>query len=243
MRNFINILEEGLSPSARQHIAFMVSQGHHEGFNPYWKLNADPNILSDRLAMQHIADLIIGGETLGHQPTWDLKTVGGDTDEAAPEPEVDETAFVPTDAFAAPLDEDDKEVAPKHRVVAVHQKEGHGNGWWECPDEHAELFVVEDDEGNPLESYHDRNSAEAHAHHLNTGEQVLDEIDEVPTDGAVAAPEDMAVPTMYADDPDHVVEVAAMHERGHAQDEAFREMALRGIQLTPEQERQAGRTA
>lgn len=246
MRKFINLLE-GLAPSTAHHIAFMVGDGHHEGFAPYWKLNADPKILADPLAMRHIADLIVGGESSGHQPSWELKVVTGDD---APQEDIRNTTHshvTPVDGGAV-IDEEDidpTDNTAKHKVVSVHQREGEGQGWYECHHDDAELFVVEDEHGEPVESYNDHNSAEAHCHHLNNGSQMLDEIDVDPTDDA-----DMALnnphmldlsPTLYSDAADHEVEVAAIHERGHEQDEAFRELDNRGITLTPHQRTMAGR--
>lgn len=225
MRKFIEIMESISSTSLVEQIAAAVRQGEHEGFSPYWKLQADERLLNDEAAMMHISELISAGFTSGHHPSWDLVTVEG-------EPKIDPVSPISAEPHAAIVDEeaedifsDAPEMIQKHNVVPVHQREGEGQGWWECPDEHAECFVVEDDEGNPIESHPDRNSAEAHAHGLNNP-VMLDE------EGAA---------TMYENEPDYKVEVAAMHERGHAQDEAFLELDRRNITLTDTQLTQAGR--
>jgi hypothetical protein len=271
MRKFITIMESITDESLVDHIAGMVRQGYHEGYGPYWKLNADPRLLEDEAAMMHISELISAGFTSGHHPTWDLKVVEK-AEDAPADPHAD--AHVPEAVPAAPVpaehhivDEEIVDETPKakHRVVPVHQKMGAGAGWWECPDEHAELFVVEDDEGEPLESYDDRNSADAHCHHLNTGEgmvtgeQILDEIDTDPTDNGDIPPEhpDMVMGrniqsyldaqhenkprNSFSDQDDYAIEVAAIHERGLLQDEAFAELEHRGIALTPHQMGMAGR--
>lgn len=264
MRKFIDIMENIQSESLVEHIADMVRQGYHEGYGPYWKLNADPRILEDEAAMHHIGELISAGFTSGHHPTWDLKviepeepiTADGESayeveDRMAKKhPELDESDDIPYDApemeagraIQAHLD---GEHAAKHKVVAVHQKNGEGQGWYECSDEEAELFVVEDENGEPVESYPDRNSAEAHAHTLDASAEILDEVDEDPTDGpSIEELEQVAAevePSLYSDEPDYKVEIAAIHERGHKQDEAFRELASRGIELTDDQLRMAGR--
>lgn len=248
MRKFINIMEAITSESLVDHIAMMVGEGHHEGFSPYWKLHADERLLDDHAAMLHISELISAGFTSGHHPTWDLKVVEHDAgirnagySHMTP---MDDHPVVNSAAGEKALanrihglDEDDESPADlaspatvlahglkTHGVVAVHQREGEGNGWFECPDEHAETFVVEDHEGNPVDSWPDRNSAEAHAHSLNN--PILDEDTEE---------------TMFMSDPDHKVEVAAIHERGHVQDEAFKELAHRGIRLNDHQLKLADR--
>lgn len=72
MRNFMNIVEGAADtdlPSIR------IRQGETEGFNPYWKLVADPRVLSDEAAMMLIADFIDAGIHSGVYPTWELITV------------------------------------------------------------------------------------------------------------------------------------------------------------------------
>ncbi len=275
MRKFIDLMESIGDDSLVDHISTMVRQGYHEGYGPYWKLNADPRLLEDEAAMHHIADLIAAGFTSGHHPTWDL-TVIEKTDDTHPAITADgEDVGEVEDRMAKKHPELDEEIVdeeivdeapkPKHKVVAVNQKMGAGAGWWECPDEEAELFVVEDDMGEPVESYSDRNAAEAHAHHLNgdetpdEGEQLLTDEDTDPTDNGdipydhpdmvagraiqdhLDAEHMASADTMYASAPDHEVEVAAIFKRGHEQDEAMRELAVRGIHLTPDQSAMAGR--
>jgi hypothetical protein len=268
MRKFITIMESIGDESIVDHIAGMVRQGYHEGYGPYWKLVADPRLLEDEAAMLHISELIAAGFTSGHHPSWDLKVIEKAEDQpespsiTADGEDVGEVEDRMAKKHPEVVDEEIVDETPKakHRVVPVHQKNGAGAGWWECPDEHAELFVVEDDAGEPVDggTYHDRNSADAHCHHLNTdeavtGDQMLDEIDVDPTDGAdldahaaAAMADNLAAggnsePTMFADKADHEVEVAAVYERGHAQDEAFRELEARGIQLTDHQMSLSGR--
>ncbi len=256
MRKFIDIMETIQSESLVEHIAEMVRQGYHEGYGPYWKLNADPRILEDEAAMHHISELISAGFTSGHHPAWDLKVIEGEEPITADgenayevedrmakkHPELDEEESA---ALEVPADVHlDANLTGKHKVVAVHQKHGEGQGWYECSDDEAELFVVEDENGEPVESYPDRNSAEAHAHTLDTSAEVLDEVDLDPTDGPSIEELEHVVdaePSIYSDDPDYKVEIAAIHERGHKQDEAFRELEARGISLTDDQLRLAGR--
>jgi hypothetical protein len=246
MRHFITIMEAIKDDSLHTTIINAVRAGEHEGFAPYWKLNADPRVLEDESAMFHIAELIAAGFDSGHQPDWSLKTIEPAT---APSPDnVPPTGNIFTDHPAmgfkgvshAMVDEEeitdadididhqmvaadiDAELTP-HTVVGVAENDGPGNGWHEVSDEAATRFVVVDAEDAILDYYPDRNTAEAHAHGLNHGKLLDEEID-----------------NGMDDLPNYAVIIQAIHERGEQQQRALAELDARGLWLNDQQKAQAG---
>ena len=106
----IKLIESICESHACVEIASKIASGDHEGFNPYWKLVADPRILSDHDALGHIATLVSDGYTSGAHPTWELKMA--------------DSTVMGTDSYKTshsdfPIDEDIIDVYHDHMVVPV----------------------------------------------------------------------------------------------------------------------------
>lgn len=154
-RKYINLIESHIDELLTHTISDCVANGEHEGFKPYWKLLADERVLSDHDAMTHIAGLISDGYRSGAHPHWELKVVEAEESlEAQMEGELE-------------LEEETIDVVHAHMVVPVAETHGEGQGWYEVTDAQATMWVVEDEHGNPVESFDTRAAAEAHSASMN----------------------------------------------------------------------------
>ncbi len=168
-RKYINLIESHIDELLTHTISDCVANGEHEGFKPYWKLLADERVLSDHDAMTHIAGLISDGYRSGAHPHWELKVVEPEESlEAQMEGEIE-------------LQEETIDVVHAHMVVPVAETHGEGQGWYEVSDAEATMWVVEDEHGNPIESFDTRAAADAHSVSMNA--------DMAPSDMAAYKPE------------------------------------------------------
>ena len=227
--NHIRLIESLCEGHACTKIAAKIASGDHEGFKPYWKLIADPRILSDHDALTHIATLVSDGYTSGAHPNWELKTVDS--------------------ASIDDLDEEVIDVYHDHMVVPVAETHGPGKGWYEVSDENATEFVVEDKNGDVISSWSTREEAESEAYNLNSGvvqtgdiavgTHIVPEMELVEDDEEIGQPTPQGL-NRFSNKPDYIVIINAIHERGVRQQEALEELRARGLWLSSEQKSQAG---
>lgn len=77
MRNFMETVG-GIT--AQANVIAALRNGETEGFDPYWKLVADPRVLEDPDAVNVIIDQLEFGAQSGAFPTWELITVKPESD-------------------------------------------------------------------------------------------------------------------------------------------------------------------
>lgn len=253
IRRIIDLIESAADENITHRIAAEVGGGSVEGFNPYWKLTADPRVLEDMAALDHISTLIMDGFTSGIHPTWELKLI--DNSEAV----VDEDVLLPAgtpdvsgadvEPHREEVDEEVIDIVHAFSVVPVAETHGKGKGWYEVSKDEATHFVIEDEEGHMVEHHPTYEAARVAADIMNQNttpadmktfapveEMIDEEADEMVADEVPAAD----TPTRFDKAQDFVVIINAIHERGVRQQEALTELGKRGLWLSAEQKKQAG---
>lgn len=258
MRNFINITESFSDNT----VASKIRNGETEGFNPYWKLVADPRVLSDFAAMVLIADLVDVGFTSGIHPTWELIQVDANETEAeiAPDAAIElpaEITDIPAE-LTEPTDiapENDFDQLPTDGVVPDEGEELVSSVEYATRDELSAMGdgadtdlgeIVYPEEIGPdnedeikeeIEGIR-RKNLEDYLADLSAAEDEQLLLDSEDEEGDGTSIEEL---NRYVGASDLDVELAAIHERGQEQDDALAELDRRGITLTPEQLTIAGK--